>query len=109
VTSIFTALFIGILATSKTGPVEEDKLNNTLKRVTNSLISFFLLLFLATYIFTLAILISHLKKRYNHFYRQQRCKMWMCAASLIITLTAKIILRMLSFNQAFADWLSYNY
>ena len=104
--SIFTSLFIAILATTYDG-IDLDEPNEILKVVTKSLISLILSIFLITYIFTLSILISHLKNKYRSFYLQQRCKILTCAISLIITLSAKIFLRMLEYNTAFSDWLYY--
>lgn len=109
VASIFTTLFIAILVTTYDGPLNRNEPNEILKVVTKSIISLLLLIFLVLYIFTLSILISHLKKEYKSFYLQQRCKMLTCAISLIITLSAKIILRMLEYNDKFSIWLTNSY
>jgi hypothetical protein len=65
--SIFTSLFIAILATTYDG-IDLDEPNEILKVVTKSLISLILSIFLITYIITLSILISHLKNKYRSFY-----------------------------------------
>jgi hypothetical protein len=95
----------GIILTTYVGePSEKDRINENWKNYSNLVISGLYLAFLIIYIFTLTLLISRLKKLYGGYYRKLRYKLLTTAAFLIITLAAKIFLRLIFLNDEILHW-----